>query len=147
MMNLNELAEMLQRASVRVRPALEVDLAKIGELTATMAAEYIGHEMPQWPPLAPSTIEQKQKLGYVGRVSATDPLLRTGEMRDSIKVAVDGLVVVVGSTDKNALYQEIGTSRMPPRPFLALAASHSLEYAAERLGETATVLLTPGGKL
>lgn len=143
---LDELARMLQASARSVRPRLEADLAKIGELTATMAAEYIGHEMPEWPPLAPSTVAEKERLGYVGQISATDPLLRTGEMRDSIKVEIEGLEMMVGSDSKIAAYQEIGTQSIPPRPFIGLAALNSLEFAAEKLGETAIALLTPGAK-
>jgi hypothetical protein len=54
--------------------------------------------------------------------------------------------MAVGSHDPVAAHQEMGTSRIPPRPFLALAGANSLEYAVERLGETAVALLTPGAK-
>jgi len=143
-MTLGELADMLETSARSLVPRLENDLVEIGAVVRTTAAEYIGHEMPEWPPLAPSTIKQKERLGYTGRVSGTDPLLRTGEMRDSIKAVVADLTLAVGSTDKVAVFQELGTSRMPPRPFLGLAMSNSLEFAAERLGETAAALLTPG---
>lgn len=139
----DELARMLEVSAKKATPKLMADLAKIGELTATMAAEYIGHEMPEWPPLAPSTVAEKERLGYTGQVSPTDPLLRTGEMRDSIKVEIAGLEIAIGSTNKTALYQEMGTSRIPPRPFLALAGKNSLEFAAEKLTKTAIELLTP----
>lgn len=146
-MTLDDLARMLGASAQSVRPRLVADLAKVGELTATMAAEFIGHEMPEWLALAPATIEEKERLGYVDQVSATDPLLRTGAMRDSIKIEIEGLEMAVGSTDKIAAYQEVGTAHIPPRPFLALAGSRSLEYAgAEKLGETAVELLTPGSK-
>jgi hypothetical protein len=145
MISFGEYAEILARNAAMVRPRLEVGLHKVGELTKTMAAEYIGHEIPEWPPLAPSTITEKTRLGYVGHVSATDPLLRTGEMRDSIEVSVEGLEMAVGSKEKIALYQELGTSRIPPRPFLALAAQRSLPYAADVFGEIAVRSLVPPG--
>lgn len=145
-MTLDELARMLEASARAARPALEADLAKIGELTATMAAEYIGREMPQWPPLMPSTVAEKQRLGYTGQVSSTDPLLRTGELRDSIRMEIEGLEMAVGSHDKVAASQELGTARIPPRPFLALAGLNALEFAAEKLGDTAVALLTPGAK-
>lgn len=147
MMEFGELAKMLERSADRCRPALEADLVKIGGLTQAMAAEYIGHELPEWKPLAASTIEQKRRLGFAGQVSATDPLLRTGALRDSIKVEHEGLEMAVGSALKEAAYQEVGTSRVPPRPYLALAAVRSLDYAGEKLGETAVSLLTPAKQL
>lgn len=145
-LTLDELVKMLQVSSKSVRPRLEADLAKIGALTAAAAVEYIGHEMPEWPALAPSTIAEKERLGYTGQVSATDPLLRTGAMRDSIKIEVEGLEMAVGSGDKIAAYQELGTKHIPPRPFLGPAMLNSLEFAAEKLGETAVALLSPGSK-
>jgi phage gpG-like protein len=151
-MTLDDLAKMLDASAKSVRPRLEADLAKIGGLTQAMAAEFIGHELPEWPPLAARTIAEKEELGFTGHVSATDPLLRTGEMRDSIKVEVEGLEMAVGSHSKIALWQEMGTvgsatgGPIPPRPFLGLAGLRSLEYAADVLGETAIALLTPGKK-
>ena len=49
-------------------------------------------------------------------------------MRDSITHELEPaeLAVVVGSTEKTALYQEMGTSRgIPPRPFLSLGMQHA----------------------
>jgi hypothetical protein len=146
----DDLVRFLETSAKSVKPRLKSDLMKIGELTATMAAEFIGHELPEWPPLAPSTIAEKEALGFTNQISATDPLLRTGKMRDSIEVAVEGLEMAVGSSDPEALWQEIGTSghdgkgAIPPRPFLAMAAVRSLDYAADRFGETAIALLVPG---
>lgn len=143
-MTLEQLSEMLDNAAVRCKSDLELDVLAIGELTKTMAAEYIGHEMPEWPPLADSTVEEKIRLGYTGQVSDTDPLLRTGDMRDSIGVEQAGLVVAVGSPEKVAFWQEMGTTKMPPRPFLSLAMRNSLEHAVELMTKTAARLFTPG---
>lgn len=144
MISLKQFNGHLARALVLVEPSLEVGLAKVGELTQTMAVEYIGHEMTQWPRLAERTIAEKTKLGFVGHLSATDPLLRTGKDRDSIKVEVEGLTQVVGSPSKVFLYQEMGTSRIPPRPSIGMAAMNSLPHASEVFGGIAVHLLTPG---
>ena len=146
MMDLSDLAKMLERAAARCRPELEADLVKIGALVQPLAAEYIGHEMPEWAPLAPSTIAEKEKLGYVGQVSATDPRLRTGADRDSIGVTVEGLQLAVGSSREIFRYQELGTAHIPPRPVLEPAMEHSLAHAADVLGKTARELLRPGAK-
>ncbi|MGI4941024.1 MAG: HK97 gp10 family phage protein, partial [Janthinobacterium lividum] len=51
------------------------------------------------------------------------PWVRSGALRDSIGHAVDADRAVVGSGDPVAAFQECGTPRMPPRPFLAPAAA------------------------
>jgi hypothetical protein len=128
-------------ASIKtVRPRLEIGLDKVGELASTMAAAYIGNYQDNWAPLAESTIRSKAAAGF--KVPA--PLLRTGEMQESIKHEVDPLLleVVVGSNDKRALWQELGTVRIPPRSFLGLAMRNSLPFAAETFGKIALAVLT-----
>jgi hypothetical protein len=145
MMTFGEFAKVLERNAATLRPRLEFGLAKVGELTQTMAAEYIGREMPEWAPLAVSTVREKTRLGFTGHVSATDPRLRTGADRDSIEVVVEGLEQAVGSKRETFKFQELGTAKTPPRPVLALAASRSLEYAAEVFGEIAASTVSPPG--
>jgi hypothetical protein len=144
MIDFAEFAKQLAVAASRVRPDLERDLLAIGELQKTMAAEYIGREMPFWQPLAESTIRDKARKGF----EVPAPLLRTGDMRESLAVQVEptplGVEMAVGSDNPIALYQEMGTPTIPPRPFLAPSLVASLEYAQDKLSETAVALLTPG---
>lgn len=75
-----------------------------------------------WPPLAPATEAQRLHEGYAPDAA----LLRSGALRDSIGFALtaagDGRQEgVVGSTSEIAVYQELGTSRVPPRSFLGAA--------------------------
>jgi hypothetical protein len=123
-----------------VRPRLEIGLDKVGELASTMAAAYIGTYQQGWPALAQSTIKDKEAQGF----EVPDPLLRTGEMRDSIRHEVDPITLelVVGSDDKRALWQELGTVRIPPRSFLGLALEHSMPFAEETFGKIAVKILT-----
>jgi phage gpG-like protein len=120
-----------------VKPRLEIGLDKVGELAATMAAAYLGHYQSGWAPLKPETIARK--------TTGDSPLLESGHMRDSISHDVNPfsvvMEVVVGSTDKKAIWQEQGTSRVPPRPFLSLAMAHSLPFAADTFGEIAVKIL------
>lgn len=102
----------------------EAELVKgVAEHVAETAKGLLGHEQAEWPPLAESTLEDKRRHGY----PVPSPLLRTGEhIRDTIEVSEpereDGkMVAYVGTDSKIALYQELGTSKIPPRPFLALA--------------------------
>jgi phage gpG-like protein len=58
------------------------------------------------------------------------PWLRTGALRASIDHRTDADSAVVGSDDPVAVDQELGTLRIPPRPFLATtAAAHAAEIA------------------
>jgi hypothetical protein len=41
------------------------------------------------------------------------------------------------------VYQEMGTSHIPARPFLATATMRSLAIAQDKLGKTAVALLAP----
>lgn len=63
------------------------------------------------------------------------PWVRTGALRDSIAASVDGLEAVVGSNDPAAAPQEMGTSKMAPRPFLAPLAAGMGEAIARAVGD------------
>jgi hypothetical protein len=91
-------------------PAL---VARACELVAAEAQRVIGTYDYGWPSLAASTLAKK---------SADTPLLETGEMRGSIQWNSSGNIGFVGSDNDKAVWQEYGTSRIPPRPFLAGAA-------------------------
>lgn len=58
------------------------------------------------------------------------PWLQSGALRDSVGAEADGLQAAVGSSDPAATPQEMGTARMPPRPFLAPAAAGMEEEVA-----------------
>jgi HK97 gp10 family phage protein len=82
--------------------------------------DYTG-PFPGWAPLADSTKADRVAQGF----SEDEPLLRTGELRDSITVSAKGNEAVVGSDSDIALYQEVGTDKIPPRPFLGPAGYDS----------------------
>lgn len=146
MIELSELVAWLRASADQMPLRLRAEHEHNAHTVAAEAAEYIGHEIPEWRPLAASTVKEKTDLGFVGRYSATDPLLRTGEMRDSIEGRADHDGFVVGSTSKKALWQEMGTSRgIPPRPFLALALMRNTEHLADRYGRLAAMALIPPG--
>lgn len=141
MMSLKELDAMLSRSLATVVPRLEIGLDKVGMLAESIAAEIPGHDQPGWAPLAPSTLADKVKNNW----PVPSPLKRTGDMAASYKKEVDpfGLEMIIGSPDKIALYQEMGTSRgIPPRPVCEAALKRSLPYAADVFGEIAISLLT-----
>jgi HK97 gp10 family phage protein len=72
------------------------------------------------------------------------PWLRTGALRASISQRADALEVVVGSDSEVAEFQERGTARVPPRPFLAPAAARMAPELARAIG--ADVAAAIGGR-
>lgn len=124
----------LRRVAQTIPAAEHAGLERGAAHVETIAKDLIGQQLTSWPALADSTVAEKQRLGFTGRLSATDPLLRTGEMRDSISHVVDGRRAVIGSDDPVAIYQETGTSRIPPRPFLSTAAVLGGEDVAKAIG-------------
>jgi HK97 gp10 family phage protein len=90
-----------------------------------------------WAELAESTKQDRERQGYPD----DEPLLRTGELRDSIEHKVIGLVAHVGSNSDVAVYQELGTSKMPPRSFLGGAAHEKAPEIVEMIGENLTLHL------
>lgn len=85
---------------------------------------------PAWEELADSTEAEKSRLGF----ETGAPLLRTGDLRESIGHEVDKLSAVIGSTSDVMVYQEIGTPTIPPRPVLGPSVLHNKEKIEEILG-------------
>ena len=114
----------------------EVEHAKHGALehaaviVETEAKRVIGTHDYNWPPLEQATIDRKKH--------GDTPLLETGEMRDSIEHTVHQSeiehVAYIGSNNDKAVWQELGTSKIPPRSFLAGAAHHKIDEVLEVIG-------------
>lgn len=154
-----EAAAFYRASAERCEAELSTIVVTVIERAGELSRGYIGNEQNGWPmawsPLSSATVDGfrhwlgfwvtgKEALGYGGYDS---PLLRTGNMRDSIETNVIGLFGEVGSNDKKALYQEMGTPGadypIPPRPFLAkglMDASYDIEELA---GQVAFDLLLP----
>jgi hypothetical protein len=139
MISLAEWEARLSRAIVETVPAIEIGLDKVGTMIETLAAHYPGHYQAGWAPLAESTIKDKQAKGF----PVPSPLLRTGEMAASYHKTLmpAELAVVVGSPEKIAVYQELGTAHIPPRPVLSLALRNSHPYALDVFRKIGTALL------
>jgi phage gpG-like protein len=90
-------------------------VARAAQMVWEEARRVIGEGYPDWPALRPETLAHK---------IANTPLLETGELRSSIEWQAHGLTAEVGSNNDKALWHELGTSRIPPRSFLAGAAQH-----------------------
>jgi hypothetical protein len=94
-------------------------VVKASKLVQQTAKGFIGNEQPFWPPLADATIAHK--------AHGNTPLLETGELKHSIQYTApvhEGSEVCgyVGTNDPVGKYHELGTGRIPPRPFLSSAA-------------------------
>lgn len=74
------------------------------------------------------------QLGLAGEANAVLEItslgaVDTGNLRDSISHADDGTYAYIGTNVEYAPYVEMGTSRMPERPFLRNALqNHTEEY-------------------
>lgn len=152
-----EVGEYYRLSAMRCEAELSLVVVGVVESAAVLARNYIGHPQNGWEPLSSATIEGfhlpsgryipgKDELGYGGPPDF-DPLLREGDLRASIEVSVDGLRGIVGSAERTALWQELGTPGarypIPPRPFLAKGLQESLPVLATLAGEMAIDLLTP----
>ncbi len=72
------------------------------------------------------------------------PWVQTGALQGSIGFGVEGLQAAVGSSDPAAAPQELGTVRLPPRPFLAPAAAEAAPGIASAIGAAVAERLRPG---
>lgn len=161
MFTCGEVAEFYRLSALRCEAELSGVVATVVDAAAVLARGYIGHQQSDlfmgWQPLSSATvfgfrhpaagwIPGKADLGY-GSPPDYDPLLREGDLRDSIGSETAGLEGMVGSTSKIGLYQEIGTPGaeypVPPRPFLAKGLMEATYEAEALAGEVAIGLLVP----
>ena len=134
LINLLDFAAELGKVSAVMLVEQHLGLEEAAKIVEAEAKRRIGRDDNGWPPLAQATIDYKSEHGFTGRVSATDPVLRTGELRDSIEHTVGELEAVVGTDNDHAIYQELGTSKAPPRPFLGPAAIAKSDEIALEIG-------------
>lgn len=131
--SLGGFAAFLGAAAVGVERAKHEALEKAAVIVEQEAKRVIGTYEYGWPPLAESTLKKK---------GADTPLLETGKMRDSISHEVTGDEARIGSPEDTALWQELGTSKIPPRPFLQGAVQHKMPEVCEVIGHTVVKVLT-----
>lgn len=96
-----------------------------------------------WEELADSTKAERVRKGY----TENDPLLRSGELRESISHETKGLEAVIGSDSDIAVYQELGTPHIEPRPFLGPAVEHNHEAIRKIVGGAVVRGLLGGGSI
>jgi len=122
-MDLEQFAREMSSASTSIATGLEAGFRVIVKEIEETAKEEIGVYQPvygpfdAWAPLAESTKAERVRQGY----SEDEPLLRSGELRDSIESEVVGLAAIVGTKSEIGFWQEVGTVSVPPRPFIGPA--------------------------
>ena len=121
----------MNRRQAEVHAARKHGLEAAGRMFVVECKALIGQELDSWAPLAAATVLEKERLGYTGRVSATDPLLRRGDLSLSFSYTLRGdRKMAFGSDDLVMVFHEIGTVKMPPRPIVGpVTAQHGKEGA------------------
>jgi phage gpG-like protein len=122
--------------------AIDHDLKEVGhaiivracQMVCDEAKRVIGEGYPEWPALSPETLAHKMGSG---------PLLETGELRASIEWNAEGNEGYVGSNNDKAVWHELGTSRIPPRPFL-MGAAIAMEDKIHKLAARAVMAVILG---
>jgi hypothetical protein len=118
-------------------------LERAAEIIEIEAKDSVGHyqqasgPFAAWATLSDATKEDRANRGY----PEDEPELRDGTLRDSIEHKVVGKEAEVGSDNPIMEYQELGTSRIPPRSILGGAAVRKGEEASEALGEDVVLAL------
>ncbi len=137
------LAEKAVALNLAMTPAMEAAAQHVERTAKAKFGEYQGNvgAFNEWQQLAASTQTERVRQGY----TPNDPLLRSGDLRDSITHEVHGLEAVIGSDDEIMVYQELGTERIPPRPVLGPAGIESGEMVAKLLGSASVGWLIGSG--
>lgn len=135
-MDLEQFARELSSASASIATGLETSFRVIVKEIEETAKEEIGVYQPAygpfdaWAPLAESTKADRVRSGY----TEDEPLLRSGELRDSIESEVFGLAAIVGTKSQIGFWQEVGTDSIPPRPFIGPAYVRKIDPLLEAIG-------------
>lgn len=108
------------------KKASHTALRRAGRIVRDEAKRVLGTYDYGWPPLEPETIAHK--------ATGDSPLLETGELRRSIKSTVIDNAAYVGSSNPKALWHELGTVHVPPRPFLSGACKAKAREVQHELG-------------
>jgi hypothetical protein len=143
--SLTTFANFLQRTIANYPREEKKALNFIGVHLVEKAKESIGHlqkgagPFQTWPELSPFTVEDKLKKGFIFNDEA-NPLLRTGEMRDSITHSVSPQRLTVGSNSEILIYQELGTTmhgqeHIPPRSVLGMTFFKEKFHIQEALAD------------
>lgn len=130
-LSLKDFLDILPTLERQVNEAVHRQLIEIAPQIVETAQAKIGHYQDGWPPLAASTQQERERLGF----TPDDPLLRTGELRDSYDAIVTANQITIGNTSPKADPLENGSATIPPRPVTLPAVYENLDNLKERLGQ------------
>lgn len=128
-----KLIELVAEEVIAMKTALEVVAVKIEKTAKSEFGTYqrASGKFPAWAPLMESTLAEKTRLGYS---PPDNPLLRTGDLRSSIKHEVKDFTAIIGSTSPIMHYHEFGTSNMAMRPVIGPAAFRNKKFIYKAIG-------------
>jgi phage gpG-like protein len=136
-LNLAAAAARFAAVEIDLELAREPMIAAACQMVAGRSKDLIGVPKPEWPPLAPETLERK------GGVNT--PLLESGALRASISWNADRNHGFVGTNDGVGVFMELGTVHAAPRSFLALAAEIEGPAVAKMMSKVVGAAI--GGRL
>lgn len=148
MHSLTSLAAHFGVMATHVQHIEEEMLAHACEMIADRAKEVIGTYSYSWPQLAPATQTSRTQLGF----PPNEPLLRSGELRDSIEWVVDrgasflpsrtsdsfferGHHGYVGSNNMKAVWNFLGTPTIPARDPILDATMQLMPQIEQHFGQ------------
>jgi phage gpG-like protein len=124
----------LKKDMDEIGPAI---IARACQMVCDEAKRVIGTYDYGWPQLSPEALKKKM---------ANTPLLETGELRGSIEWSSKGNEGHVGSNNDKAVWHELGTSKIPARSFLMMAAIR-MEPQIHAMAARAAMAVAGGGSL
>jgi HK97 gp10 family phage protein len=111
-----------------------ITLTGLADLLARIPADQAAHDALESAAAAlAGGVRDKLETPPPGGPHET-PWKQSGALADSITHETDGATAIIGSASPVAAWQECGTGRIPPRPFLAPAAQQSGEAIAHAIG-------------
>ena len=121
----------------------EIALEKATKFLQKKVKDKYGEYQPEagpfvaWAELAESTKQDRERQGY----PEDEPLLRTGDVRESIEREVKDSEGFVGSDNDIAVWEELGTKNMPPRSTMGSAGVENAEAIVKIVGDEVVMAL------
>jgi HK97 gp10 family phage protein len=138
----------LVEIEVKLMARAESALEKSAQIIERAAKDELGHYQPTvgpfdaWPQLAPTTLEEHARVGV-----GDTPLLVHGGLYASIEHETSGGEAIIGSKSDIAEFQEFGTDKIPPRPFIGPAEFTSRERVIEVMGKGLATAIAGGNAI